>query len=249
MPTLTPQKVLSMDIRQIRRLRHDDFYARQMTIEEFIHLLKLFSSYWQYHGEPRPEAPHALLTSGLHSNGFINTLEVLKETNLCEILALEALKRLYEKLGFELAHNINWVIGPAMAAIDFTHDLARWLNARHGVTEKDADGKPTIWKRHVIEAGERVLIATELMTTADGSVQQCKDGVAKNPKPVSFVNLVPVLVHRCPSLTTTDGTPTLPVFKFEIANYQPTSCPYCSAGSEAIKPKASQENWRRLTAV
>jgi hypothetical protein len=91
-------------------------------------------------------------------------------------------------------------------------------------------------------------VVNELMTTGSGSTLQCKQGVQKhNPYQVSFLPFVLVLVKRSEDSVLADGTEVRAVFNFNIGNWKPEECPYCLAGGEAIKPKASSLNWRKLT--
>ena len=239
-----PLSGLTME--ELLRLPLDIFrysYGR-VTVQDFTHILSLFDAFWKYKGDPTVENPHVFMKSGLHSNGYINCLEVLKFCNLCEIFALlsaRALRRVY-------SGPVDWVVGPGNSAINFIHDLAKFLQAEvHAFTEKDADGRPILWNRFTIPEGKKVLIANEVMTTSDGSTYEAKWGVRRgNVLPVTFIPYALVLAHRSKDFFLDDGTPVVPVFHFDIENFVSDSCPYCKVGSEAIKAKIPRENWERL---
>lgn len=220
-----------------------DFLRYSLTTEEFVRILEICNAFWRYRGTPRKEEPHVITKSGFHSNGYINCPEVLKFTNLSEILAYETV-RAFRKVWKE---KVDWVIGPASGSIHLVHDMARILRAEvHSFTEKDEQGRPLLWKRFTIPPGAKVLIANEIMTTPGGSTYEAKRGVAdNNPFPVSFVPYIAVLVRRSKETSINDGTPVIARFHLNIENFSPHSCPYCLAGSEALRPK-ERGNWEKL---
>jgi len=61
--------------------------------------------------------------------------------------------------------------------------------------------------------------------------------------PLSFV-----LMHRSRDFQLKDGSEAVPVFHFDMADFDVEhgeTCPYCQAGSQAIKPK-KDNNWEIL---
>lgn len=68
-----------------------------------------------------------------------------------------------------------------------------------------------------------------------------------NPSPKIFDQAY-VLMHRSDDYELKDKTMVVSVFHFDIANYEPDECPYCKAGSQAIKPKL-ENNWQKLHGV
>lgn len=220
-----------------------DFLRYPLTEKEFVRILEICNAFWRYRGTPCKEEPHVITKSGLHSNGYVNCPEVLKFTNLSEILAYEtvrALRGLWKG-------KVDWVIGPASGSIHLVHDMARVLHADvHSFTEKDDQGKPLLWKRFTIPLGAKVLIANEIITTSGGSTYEAKRGIAdNNPFPVSFVPYAVVLVCRTKGVSLSDGTPVIARFHLDIENFYSNSCPYCLVGSEALRPK-ERGNWEKL---
>ena len=227
-------------IEDARKLRVRDVW--DVDSEDIEYLLKLFKGFYRYPGEPNPEIPHPILNSKFHSDGFVNCMEVLKESNLCEILAF---RMIYQSpLGVKT--NIpDWVISAAYSGIDFGHEIARQLGVRHAFVEKDQMGDPTIWSRFTVKKGEIVLIANELLTTPDGSTLKTKLAVAgqNSELPVKFIPFTTVLVNRSPdSETLSDGTVIKSLARFKMQNFKPEECPYCAVGSQALHPK-KDGNW------
>lgn len=247
-------------MRQVFKLSPLSFANRRMTPAEVEAIFYHFGAFWQYRGEPNAKKPHALLKSGKHSNGFIACKDVLKYPRMCELFANEMLKVVESKLSPVFVRNqINAVASSAYSAINLGWEVARLLSERgeksdvkaceHITVEKDNKGNPTVI-RGGIDPDKSVLVINELMTTGGGStfetlqaVRQCN---GQNLHP-AIVTPVFVLIHRSKDLTLADGFELEPVFHFDIANFEPEECPYCKAGSEAIKPKVGDgTNWKRL---
>ena len=226
-------------------LKPSHFAGREMTQDEFTHILRLRSAFWQYEGEPRPEQPHARTRDDKCTDGLINLLEVLRASNLCEILA----GQLLAKVRTVYQGPIHWVISAAYAGIDLGHEVGRQAGAIHAFTEKDQDGNPTVWARHTVGPGEVVLIANELMTTEHGSTYMTKAAVRDKNKvqPVMFAPLAAVLVNRSADAETLEDGTQVPAFaRYHMNTYQPgpETCKYCAAGSPSIKPKV-EGNWEK----
>lgn len=206
-------------------------------------ILSLCEALWIHSGDPA--APHAELTGGDCSNGFVDTLRALRHTNVCDILSYHMMQKIdaYRE-EFDLEGNMNWVIGSDHAGAVFSQNVARWTNSMHDFTEKGGvDGKEQIWKRFVIEPGNHVLQVEELITTTQ-TLRAVREGVRKgNPHPVTFTSYVATLVHRSDSYEF-EGVPIIYLAHYDIKKWRREECPLCAQGSKRIKPK---QNWAELT--
>ncbi len=236
-------------VEDIRRLTqpHSDLsdQDRPLTLsnEDFRQIGETLEAFWQNEDEPGSFPYHAIMVSGLHTNGFVNVSTVLAETNVCEILATQMIKHMRLTQG-----NVDFVVGPGNAAITISFEVARQLRARHGFTEKDEDGVPRKFGGRVrIQPGERVLIVNELMSTIAGSTFQCKQGILKHQAQARILPYVGVLVNRSGFDRLVDGTEVVSQCKYAMSTWAPEDCPHCKAGSTAIKPKITEENWLKLT--
>ncbi|MDD5567061.1 MAG: hypothetical protein PHH01_02605 [Patescibacteria group bacterium] len=235
---MTKEQVLAIhDVAGLRQLGPCNFMDRDMTAVEFGHIAEVCGAFWIRPDVQDPNIPHALLTKGGHSNGFINTLVVLSYTNLCHILAHQLVNRIRRAYDGP----INWVVGSDHAGAALSHSVAFILNARHDFTEKGPDGTQ-VWRRHRIPAGEIVLQVEELMTTS-GTLMAVRNGIrAGNPEPVTLAPVVGVLVHRS-DVTEIEDTPVISTFHFDITNWTPEGCPLCPIGSKALPPKKIWEQF------
>ncbi len=185
-----------------------------------------------------PEDPHAELTSGLCSNGYINCSRVLAYTNLCQIFALQAVRRLRERCHLP----IDWVVSSDHAAVVFGKDVANILGCKFEFTEKGPD-KTQVWKRQIIEPNEIVLQVEELITTAQTTLA-VREGIRQgNPYPVNFAPFVLTFIHRS-EVYQIENAEVLYVAHFDIWSLPPEECPLCQQGPPRLRPK---EHWAELT--
>ncbi|MCX6746421.1 MAG: hypothetical protein NTX00_05455 [Candidatus Parcubacteria bacterium] len=234
------------------------FEGRRMTTAEAVAIFNSFNAFWQYNGEPCAGRPHALLKSGKHSNGFIACKEFLKYPRICILFANEILKAIGDKfiLSSKVSNlGIDVVTSSAYSAINPGWEVTRLLSKynekiEYIAVEKDDQGKPTVI-RGGIDPEKKVLVINELMTTAKGSTWETKEAALKcnGDKPAPKI-IVPafVLVHRSKEMVLADGSPVVPILHFDIEDFDVPNgeeCPYCKAGSEAIRPK-NGNNWQRL---
>jgi orotate phosphoribosyltransferase len=213
--------------------------ADDLSPVELRHIFEQCDALWLHSGDSM--APHAELTSGKCSNGFVDALRVLRYTNLCQLFGLMMVRKLIHHIG----HNdfrYSWVIGSDHAGATISYAVASSLGVQHDFTEKGPD-KTQVWKRFVIQPDEVVLQVEELITTT-GTLKAVRDAInTGNPTPVRFAPAVMTLVHRS-SQYEFEGGPILYLAHFDIQTWEPQSCPLCAAGSERIRPK---QNWAKLT--
>jgi orotate phosphoribosyltransferase len=226
--------ILLMGESELRRLTRGDV-ARVITREEFRHIFETLDALWLHSGNP--DDPHAELTSGKCSNGFVDVLRVLRYSNLCEIMAEQLVYILRQHYKGE----VDWVIGSDHAGATLSFAVASILGAQHDFTEK-GEGKTQIWRRFEVQPEDTVLQVEELITTT-GTLQAVRDGVRKgNIHPVMFAPLSLALVHRS-DFYTFDNEPIFFGAHFDIKTWEPVECPLCAQGSERVRPK---QNWLKL---
>ena len=166
---------------------------------------------------------HFRLTSGRHSDRYIQCARVLMEPNytaaLCGHLA-EAFKD----------EAVDLVVGPAMGGIVISYEMARQLGVPSLFTER-VDGKMTLRRNFVIEPGQKVLVVEDVVTTG-GSVKEVIDIVRENGGVVVGVAL---LVDRSNGKVDL-GTRVEACLSMDVKSYEADECPLCKAGLPIIKP-------------
>jgi len=167
---------------------------------------------------------HFLLTSGRHSNQYMQCAQLLQYPEY----AGEIAKGLAESFKDD---NIDIVIGPAMGGIIIAYELARQLKVKNLFAERE-NGKMALRRGFYIPKGARVLVAEDVITTG-GSVREVMEIVKEQGGEVVGIA---VLVDR--SNGTIDfGTKLSAALTTEVISYDPDNCPICKEGKlPAIKP-------------
>ncbi len=197
-----------------------------------------------------PARPHALLTSGRHSSGFFNS-ELITEDPLILDEACEHLAFLIQKEAN--VHAIDRVVGPAMGAITVAHDLARQIGNKRGhsclraYAEKELDIFGNVrgmrFIRTAIQPGDYILLCEDVITTGTSiGLTAC----AVTDAGGIVLPYVIALINRS-GHAMIDGKEIIALINREMPVWEADVCPLCAKGSEAIRPKGT-ENWARLTA-
>lgn len=167
---------------------------------------------------------HFLLTSGRHSNQYMQCAEVLKYPHYTEEIAQ------YMAKGFEDV-KVDLVIGPAMGGMIIGYELAKQLKVMNFFTERDKEGKMCLRRGFVIPEGANVVIAEDVVTTG-GSVVEVIDIVKE-----AGANLVGVGVVVDRSNGSVDfGAKTVAAYTADIKSYEPDNCPLCESEVALVKP-------------
>jgi hypothetical protein len=217
--------------------------------------LEKANAFWLYPGEPRKDVPHALLTSGQHSDGYVNVGQVLKEQPEVRMIfaggIIAALSKTWDKM-------FDWVVGADTSSTDLARDIATIMGVRHirMIKIDDKQGKKQIWDTNNESLWDRdIILHIEELITTSSSALQVREGIRlANPRlKLYFAPFLPVLVERSDPgnrVVWVEESRVLPLLQLSIRNYNPgpVTCPYCAVGSQALKPKEGN-NWLRLTGV
>ncbi|HOA81070.1 MAG TPA: orotate phosphoribosyltransferase [Defluviitaleaceae bacterium] len=167
---------------------------------------------------------HFQLTSGRHSNQYMQCAKILQYPNYAEEIA----KGLAEEFKDD---NIDMVVGPAMGGIIIAYELARQLKCKNLFAERE-DGKMTLRRGFTIPKGTRVLVAEDVITTG-GSVMEVIDIVKEQGGELAGVA---VLVDRSNGKVDF-GTKLRAALTVDVVSYEAEECPICKEGKMAlIKP-------------
>ena len=199
--------------------------------------------------DDNPKRPHALLTSGKHSNGFFNSRLVIPDENLLHAAASDLLK-LFEEQGGD-STKIQGVVGPQTGATRLAQLLSNEVNQTTGnycfsaSPAKAGEGaeKSMVFsdeERKIIHS-EYVLLCEDVLTTG-GSVDLAVEAVERAGGVA--MPYVLVLVNRS-GLTEVGGRQIIALIDRAMPMWEPDDCPLCKNGSEAVRPK---ENWAKLNA-
>ncbi|NPA65611.1 MAG: orotate phosphoribosyltransferase [Epsilonproteobacteria bacterium] len=181
---------------------------------------------------------HFKLSSGNHSQFYLQSAKVLEDPKTAKLLA-DALAREIEKSGIE----IDTVCAPALGGLIAGFALATALDKRSIFAER-VNGEMTIRRGFDIKKGERVLICEDIITTGGSALEAAKAVEAMGGEVVAFAALANRgFCHRegsdieaKPNCKLPKDVPFFALADFTFEMYAPEECPLCKDGSEAIKP-------------
>jgi len=166
---------------------------------------------------------HFLLSSGLHSDRYLQSALVLQQpdiaTKLCAALA-EHFKD----------QKIEVVIAPALGGVFVSHETARALGVRALFAER-VNGELTLRRGFTIGPGERVLVVEDIITTGK-STRETIDVVKKAG---GTVIAAASLVDRSGGKVEL-GVPYKSLVTLVVPTYAAETCPLCRSGSTPVKP-------------
>lgn len=167
---------------------------------------------------------HFILTSGRHSNQYMQCAQVLQYPAYTEELA----KHLADKFRND---GVELVIGPAMGGIIVAYEVARQLGVPSVFTER-LDGEMALRRGFMIDAAQKVLVVEDVVTTG-GSVKEVMEVVRAFGGHVVGVG---VLVDRSNGKVKF-GVKQESVLTMDIESWPADNCPLCKEGKiRAIKP-------------
>ena len=168
---------------------------------------------------------HFRLTSGRHSNQYMQCARVLQYPKYAARLGAELAQR-YQDAGVQV------VIGPAMGGIVLAQEVARALGGQvRSLFAERENGAMSLRRGFSLESGEKVLVVEDVVTTG-GSVQEVVELVQNLGGDVVGVG---VLVDRSGG-EVQFGVRKEAVLTMHIVSYPPDDCLLCNQGLPVVKP-------------
>lgn len=170
---------------------------------------------------------HFRLTSGLHSNEYLQCALVLQYPAHAE------------RFGRELAARLpacDLVVSPAVGGLIIGHEVARAKGTqdkpvRFLFTERDTDGNMTLRRGFSVEPGETALVIEDVVTTG-GSTREV----------IALLGAAGVRVVGAGSIIDRSGgradlgVPRVALATLDVVAYPPEDCPLCKQGIPVVKP-------------
>ena len=168
---------------------------------------------------------HFKLTSGVHSDTYIQCAQVMQHPGFMHNLCSELGKKFR-------GDDIDVIVGPAIGGIIMAHVMAQVLGpwVRAIFTERE-NGKMTLRRSFEINQGEKVLVVEDVTTTGS-SVREVIDIVKSRQGKVVGVG---VLIDRSGGKVDFK-IKTEKLLTVDIKTYLPKECPLCKKGIPAVKP-------------
>lgn len=167
---------------------------------------------------------HFLLTSGRHSNAYIEKFNVLQHPEHCARLCAGIADH-YRQAGVDV------VVGPAIGGILLAYETARALGVR-GIFLEREEGKLKLRRGFEIRPGEKALIVEDIVTTGT-SVFEVLEALHKEKQEGRILG-VGYLVDRSGGKADF-GVPQHPLMKLDLPNWSAEECPLCKQGVPLTK--------------
>ncbi|MDD2651939.1 MAG: orotate phosphoribosyltransferase [Sulfurimonas sp.] len=181
---------------------------------------------------------HFKLSSGNHSQFYLQSAKVLEDPKTAKLLA-DALAKQIKNSGLE----VDTVCAPALGGLIAGFALATALDVRSIFAER-VNGEMTIRRGFEVKKGERVLMCEDIITTGGSAMEAAEVVKSLGGEIVG----VAALANRgfCkrqhsdvvtkPNCKLPQDIPFFALADFTFEMYAPEDCPMCKAGSEAVKP-------------
>ncbi|WP_177389384.1 orotate phosphoribosyltransferase [uncultured Campylobacter sp.] len=182
---------------------------------------------------------HFLLSSGNHSEFYLQSAKVLEDPRLAGRLADE-LAAIIEKAGVEF----DSVCSPALGGILAGYELARAAKKRFIFTER-VDRVMSLRRGFEVHKGERFIVCEDIVTTGGSALESAKLIENLGGEVAGFAALANRGFCKVANLAGSSAKagaklpadkPFFALGNFEFEIYEPATCPLCAAGSKAIKP-------------
>ena len=181
---------------------------------------------------------HFILSSGNHSNRYLQSAKVLEDPRRAEYLA-QALANIIQESNLK----IDTVCAPALGGVLAGYELARALGVRSIFVERK-EGTMELRRGFEVKKGEKILICEDIITTGGSAMEAANIIESLGAEVVGFASLAnrgfcqrvgssisPKKECKLPS-----DKPLFALEDFTFEMYTPDECPMCKAGIQAIKP-------------
>ncbi len=170
---------------------------------------------------------HFLLTSGLHSDSYVQCALALQYPDTAEQLCAALAAKISQQLQ---GVKFDAVIGPAMGGLIVAQELGRALGCRAMFMER-VDGTFALRRGFSVAPGENLLLCEDVVTTG-GSVREVADILVAAGMNVGAIASI---VDRSGGKATF-SVPFVPLISLSIPTWKPEDCPLCAQGLAAVKP-------------
>ena len=170
---------------------------------------------------------HFILSSGLHSPTYLQCARVMMDATRGERLCAELARKV-------LAHKefaIDAIVAPAMGGVVVGYEMGRQMKLPTMFCER-VDGSFVLRRGFDLEAGSRVLIVEDVVTTGKSSMEAVACVEQYGAKAVAVCSLIDRRAQNDVTLT----LPLVSLMKLDIPTYKPEALPDELKSIPGIKP-------------
>ena len=160
---------------------------------------------------------HFLLTSGRHSDVYIEKFRILENPSLLDDVCREMAKVVKNQ-------NIELVLGAAIGGILISGGVGRHLGVKHIFCER-VKGKMQLRRGFSIAEGQRIVIVEDIITTGGSIIELIELAADKGAEIIHVVNLV----DRS-SGNIDFGVPYTSLLTIPSESWKPENCLFCNQG-------------------
>jgi orotate phosphoribosyltransferase len=166
---------------------------------------------------------HFRLTSGLHSDRYLQSALVLQFPEFAEALGADIADRTRHL-------QPTAVLSPALGGIVIGQEVGRALGVRAIFAERQ-EGNLMLRRGFTLSAADRVLVVEDVITTG-GSTREASDvAIAAGAHVIGAA----AIIDRSSDLSRLN-LPLFALVRMEVPAYQPESCPLCARNVPISKP-------------
>ena len=166
---------------------------------------------------------HFKLSSGLHSDRYLQSALVLQYPDFAEELG--------RALAARLEHlQPTVVLSPALGGIVIGQEVGRALQVRSIFAERQ-DGKLTLRRGFTLSPSDRAVVVEDVITTGLSTRETIDAAEAAGAQVVGAASII-----DRGSDASRLNVPLQSLVRMQVAAYQPDACPLCAAGSPVVKP-------------
>jgi len=166
---------------------------------------------------------HFRLSSGLHSNGYLQSALVLADPVHAGQLGA-ALADCARDFGVEL------VLSPALGGLIIGHEVARALGV-HAIFAERQDGRMTLRRGFTIASGTRVLVVEDVVTTGVSTRETMAVVDAAGGRTVGAASIIDRSGGRADL-----GAAYVALARIDLPTWDEAACPLCASGVPVTKP-------------
>jgi len=173
---------------------------------------------------------HFILSSGLHSDTYMQCARVLMDPKRSEKLCLELAKKVQSRLG---ADAFDIVFAPAMGGVVVGYEMGRQLGKETIFCER-VNGEFELRRGFELKKDSRVLVVEDVITTGKSSLETYELINKLESKVVGQCCLVDRSGEE--NLENKMGVPIISLLKVDVKTFDEDNIPAGLADVEAVKP-------------
>lgn len=168
---------------------------------------------------------HFLLSSGKHSDRYIQCAKLIENPAYCEEVA-EIIAENLKEAGIE----VDLCVGPAMGGVIISYEVARVLGV-HAIFTERVDNEMTLRRGFEIKEGTKVIIVEDVITTGKSSFETVDVIRGYGAEVVALTSIV----NRS-GKDEINGVPVISATKINVSTWDPDDLPDNLKDIPAIKP-------------